>query len=239
MRGLLCQVPGVLSVRDLHVWALKPGMPLLATHLNIEGASPEACSPGLRASCTVTCAYAMREGWCRASAFGPGSALPFRLCPCLLGPSDHAGVRMTGKAGACTALTAACHAVCSGERCVRGARARDRVLPLAGHQPHHHPAAARPGGLLHRVAAAALELRQLLAIACARVCGSMVCHCSSQQVLSFHICHVRGHLTVCQNCSYLRLFCQKNLPVRAALRMRPAAWQRHMCSGHLTANQVI
>ena len=37
---LLPQIPGVLSVRDLHVWALKPGMPLLATHLNIEGAFP-------------------------------------------------------------------------------------------------------------------------------------------------------------------------------------------------------
>ncbi len=33
----------MVSVRDLHVWALKPGMPLLATHLNIDGARPVAC----------------------------------------------------------------------------------------------------------------------------------------------------------------------------------------------------
>ena len=47
----VAQVPGVVSVRDLHVWALKPGMPLLATHLNIEGA---CCSPALH-SIYVAC----------------------------------------------------------------------------------------------------------------------------------------------------------------------------------------
>lgn len=29
------QIEGVVGVTDLHVWELKPGMPLLATHLNI------------------------------------------------------------------------------------------------------------------------------------------------------------------------------------------------------------
>jgi Co/Zn/Cd efflux system component len=34
---------GVVSVHDLHVWALKPGVPLLATHLNI-AKEQDACA---------------------------------------------------------------------------------------------------------------------------------------------------------------------------------------------------
>ena len=63
------QIPGVVSVRDLHVWALKPGMPLLATHLNIDGAQPQlapvlpsdldantgSCSWGVACSTPSTC----------------------------------------------------------------------------------------------------------------------------------------------------------------------------------------
>jgi Co/Zn/Cd efflux system component len=43
------QIPGVLSVHDLHVWALKPGVPLLATHLNVALES-DACEVLSRAT---------------------------------------------------------------------------------------------------------------------------------------------------------------------------------------------
>ena len=37
------QVEGVVSVHDLHVWALKPGVPLLAAHLDVEKGQ-DACA---------------------------------------------------------------------------------------------------------------------------------------------------------------------------------------------------
>lgn len=37
------QIEGVVSVHDLHVWALKPGVPLLATHLNV-AKEQDACA---------------------------------------------------------------------------------------------------------------------------------------------------------------------------------------------------
>ena len=36
------QIEGVVGVSDLHVWELKPGMPLLATHLDVAKES-DAC----------------------------------------------------------------------------------------------------------------------------------------------------------------------------------------------------
>ena len=36
------QIEGVVGITDLHVWELKPGMPLLATHLNVAVQS-DAC----------------------------------------------------------------------------------------------------------------------------------------------------------------------------------------------------
>lgn len=37
------QIEGVVSVHDLHVWALKPGVHLLATHLNV-AKDEDACA---------------------------------------------------------------------------------------------------------------------------------------------------------------------------------------------------
>lgn len=39
----LLQVPGVQSVFDLHVWALKPSIPLLAAHVTVQ--SGVDCAP--------------------------------------------------------------------------------------------------------------------------------------------------------------------------------------------------
>lgn len=46
------QVAGVAAVHDLHVWALKPGIPLLAAHLTI---SPSANPQKVLEDATALC----------------------------------------------------------------------------------------------------------------------------------------------------------------------------------------
>ena len=50
LRGL--QIPGVQNVSDLHVWSLKPGIPLLAAHLCLkEGADGEVALSAATSYC--------------------------------------------------------------------------------------------------------------------------------------------------------------------------------------------
>lgn len=50
--GFTAQVRGVMEVQDLHVWGLKPGVPLLAAHLIIRpSANPQAVLDAATKAC--------------------------------------------------------------------------------------------------------------------------------------------------------------------------------------------
>ena len=92
------QVKGVLEVQDLHVWGLKPGVPLLAAHLVVRpSANPQAVLDAATKTCQrLNISHStIQVGWpCSVHCLGLAEWLvstsllavvwPLRACWCLL-----------------------------------------------------------------------------------------------------------------------------------------------------------